>query len=84
MNRQGNACLTCFLSQLPGGILAHVDSLTALVLIAVQPLLGDPGRGGQGGFVDLGKALRVARRAKSCTHRKGLLSPSRRKGVSAA
>ena len=81
---QGDPRRPGVLPQLPAGLLPHVDPLAALVLIAVQAKLRDPLGGGQGGFVDFGKALRVARRAELRTHKNLLLHPRRRKGVSTA
>ncbi len=67
-----------------GGLLSHVDTLAALVLVAVQAEVGNPPGGGKGGLVGLGKTLGIARGTEFRAHRKGLLSPSRRKGVSTA
>ena len=81
---QGDPRLHSVLSHLPRGVLPHMDPLSALVFIAVQPPPRNPAGRGQGGSVDPGKAVAVARRAEPRAHRKGLLFPSRRKGVSAA
>ena len=70
--------------QLPGGLLPHVDTLAALVLIALQPLGRDPSGGGQRGLMDFGKAVAVSRGAEPGAHMKGLRLPSQRKGVSTA
>ena len=84
MEGQGDASLTGPLPHPAGGFLSHMDPFAALVFIAVQPQAGDPFRGLHRGAVCLGKAVGIARRAKFGAHRKGLLLPSIRKGVSAA
>ena len=84
VERQGDPRRSGVLPQLPAGLLPHVAPLATLVLIAVQAKLRDPLGGGQRGFVDVGKALRVARRAELCAHKNLLPRPRRRKGVSTA
>ena len=84
MEGQGDPRLHGVLPHPPGGVLPYMDPLAALIFIAVQPPLRDPAGRGQGGAVDPGKAVAVARRAEPHAHRKGLRFPSRRKGVSAA
>ena len=72
------------LPDLTGGVHAHVNALAALVFVAVQAEVRDPLRRGQGGFMGLGKAVGVSGGTKFRAHRKGLLFPSSRKGVSTA
>ena len=87
---QGYPRLTGPLPQLLRRVLPDADPLAALVLIAVQPKSGDPGRSIQRGLIPLREGNGVARRAESCfhvtvsAHTKGLHRPSRRKGVSTA
>ncbi len=81
---QGNPRRPGVLPDPDRGLLPHVDPLAALVLVAVQTKVRNPPGRGQRGPVYPGKALRVARRAESRAHRKGLLLPSARKGVSMA
>ena len=84
MEREGDPVLPGVLPYPPGGVLPHMDPLAALIFVAVQPLLRDPLGGGQGGLVDGGESVAVAGGPEFGAHRKGLLLPSRRKGVSAA
>ena len=81
---QLDPCCPGGLPQLEGGLLPDPDPLATLVLVAVQAKICNPPGGVQRGFMDLGKAVAVARRAEFRAHRKGFLLPISRKGVSMA